>query len=589
MIPNEPTKLIAYGTGDIRRMRVKNGYYVDKTHYIPLFEAAPDYVFLIRPRRMGKTLWLTTIQRYYDVNYKDKFEWLFGDTYIGQNPTPERNSFLMITLNFANVNPDLRKIEESFESNGRNEIDSFVRRYRAYFEDSQKEDILAGINLTDCLQRIFYAADENDLKIFLLIDEYDNFANTVLVAEGQEAYHNLTHGPGFFRFFFNLLKGATGGQIAGLTRLYITGVSPVTMDDVTSGFNIGDNISLDPQFNELMGFSEEEVRTICTYYRDARQLVVDVDECLEVMKLWYDNYLFSQRAETRVFNSDMVIYFVKQAIREKDIPLRLIDDNVRIDYGKLRHLMSIDNKLNGNFSILRSIIETGETISTINASFPLDRLLDRNNFISLLYYFGLLTFGEEVEGESVLYIPNFTIRNLMYGYIRDAYRDVDVFRVDIYSFSAFLRAMAFRGDWKPVFQFLSDEIQKQTAVRDYLSAEKVVQGFLLAYLNICDFFLIWSEKDMNSGFVDLYLEPFHARYPGVKYGYLLELEYISRSNFSQTELKKKITEAKGQLKQYASDSRIQALATKVPIKKILLVYNGWELVHQEEWVAPSDS
>ncbi|MEM7539691.1 MAG: AAA family ATPase [Chloroflexota bacterium] len=581
-MPNEPIKRIAYGTGDIHRMRVKNGYYVDKTHYIPLFEDASDYIFLIRPRRMGKTLWLTTLQRYYDINLADEFEWLFGHTYIGQNPTPEANSYLMVTLNFANVNPALNKIEDSFEQNGRNEVESFVRRYANFFDESQREKILAGANLTDCLQRIFDHADQNGLNVYLLIDEYDNFANNVLVTEGEAAYHSLTHGDGFFRFFFNLLKGATAGQISGLTRLFITGVSPVTMDDVTSGFNIGDNISLDLQFNELVGFTEEDVRQLCTYYHDVGKLSLDVDDCLDLMHLWYDNYRFSQSANTHVFNSDMVIYFIRQAIRNQEVPRYLIDDNVRIDYGKLRHLMSIDQKLNGNFSILRSIIETGEIASHIVPSFPLSRLLDRVNFISLLYYFGLLSFRDENGGFPRLQIPNLTIRHLMYGYIRDAYHDVNVFRVDVYTFSTYLERMASHGEWEPVFQFLSGEIQKQTAVRDYLSAEKVVQGFLLAYLNICDYFLIWSEKDMNSGFVDLYVEPFTARYPGAKYAYLIELEYITRSNFSKTELKKKIAEATKQLDQYANDVRIQAVASKMPVKKIMLVYNGWELVHQAE-------
>ncbi|MEM7531879.1 MAG: AAA family ATPase [Chloroflexota bacterium] len=583
----EAIKRVAYGTGDIHRMRVKNGYYVDKTHFIPLFEEASDYIFLIRPRRMGKTLWLTTLQRYYDVNLADQFEWLFGDTYIGQNPTSEANKYLMITLNFAMVNPAVDKVEQSFEQNGRSEIESFTRRYADFLTQEKINNILAGKTLEDCLRRIFAHADESQLKIYLLIDEYDNFANNLLIAEGEEAYHNLTHDDGFFRFFFNLLKGATAGQISGLTRLFITGVSPVTMDDVTSGFNIGDNISLDPQFNELVGFTEEDARKICRYYRDVGKISLEEEECLDVMRLWYDNYLFSQRANTRLFNSDMVIYFIRQAIREQAIPLYLIDDNVRIDYSKLRHLMSIDQRLNGNFSILRSIIETGEISSHIVPSFPLSRLLDRVNFVSLLYYFGLLTFNNQEDGFPHLQIPNFTVRELMYGYIRDAYHDVNVFRVDVFTFSNLLQRMASHGEWQAVFQFLADEIQKQTAVRDYLSAEKVVQGFLLAYLNICDYFLIWSEKDMNSGFVDFYLEPFHARYPGVKYAYLIELEYITRSSFSNTELKKKITEATKQLNQYGNDARIQAMASKVPIKKIMLIYNGWELVHQDEVIVKS--
>lgn len=580
---NLALKRIPYGLADYGRIRQDNSYYVDKTRFIPLLEAQPYFLFMLRPRRFGKSLWLSLLQHYYDVNRQDQFEFLFGDTYIGQQPTPERNSYLILFLNFALVNPDPRHVEASFEDNGKAEVESFLRRYARFFDAKEQQNILEAANTEARLRRIFYYAGEKNLKTYLLIDEYDNFANNILTTAGQTAYHNLTHGAGFFRHFFNLLKGATAGQISGLTRLFITGVSPLAMDDVSSGFNIGDNISLEAIFQEMIGFSEPETRTLLTYYYDQGVLPLRVEECLETMHLWYDNYRFAQHTQTTMYNSDLVLYFVKQAARGQAMPDYLIDPNVRIDYEKLRNLITVDKQISGNFSQLRSIIETGETVSNVVPSFPLGKLRDRENFISQLLFLGLLTFGGEREGLPLLRIPNQTIKDLMYSYIRDGFQDVDIFRLDVWRLATLLRGMAYRGEWQPFFDFVAQAIREQTSIRDYLSGEKVIQGFLLAYLNVSQFFLTWSEKEMGGGFADFYLEPFLARYPDMGFGYLVELEYINRSEFDEAQLQKKISEAKGQLPRYANDVRIQAVAARVPLKKLVLVYNGWELVYRAEW------
>jgi hypothetical protein len=580
-------KRIPYGSADFGRMRNDNSYYVDKTRFIPLLEAQPYFVFLIRPRRFGKTLWLSTLQHYYDINRAEQFEHLFGDTYIGAHPTPERNSYLILFFNFALVNPAVDQVEASFEDNGYVEIASFLRRYERFFTESERQEILQGRNTEARLRRIFNYATEKSLKIYLLIDEYDNFANTILTTAGQEAYHNLTHGEGFFRYFFNLLKGATAGQIAGLSRLYITGVSPVTMDDVTSGFNIGDNLSIEASFNELVGFTESEVFSILEHYHQREDLKLTPNECLATLRLWYDGYCFGRKLTAQqnvphIYNSTLVWHFVKQAIREQDIPRELIDTNMRIDYGKLRHLLTVDRHLNGNFSQLRSIIEGGEVVSNIVSSFPLVRLAEPENFVSQLLFFGLLTFAGEQNGLPLLRIPNRTIKDLLYSYLREGFRDVDVFRLDVNKLIRLLSDMAYRGEWQLFFDYVTAAVGEQASIRDYLSAEKVIQGFLLAYLNVSHFFLTWSEKEIGGGFVDFYLEPFLARYRDMKFGYLVELKYISRNDFNQRQLEAKIDEAESQLARYANDPRIQAVAAQVNLKKLVLVYSGWELVYRAE-------
>ena len=390
----------------------------------------------------------------------------------------------------------------------------------------------------------------------------------------------MTPGDGFYRNFFAVLKGGTSKSGSGLKRLFITGVSPVTLDDVTSGFNMGKNISLAPQFNSIVGFTEAEVRTMLEYYKQEEVFLQDIEESLKVMRLWYNNYRFSKNVKECLYNTDMVIYFVQESIQTGRPPDQLIDSNIRIDYGKLRHLMQINRKLNGNFDRLKSIIEDQEIASPINTSFPLEHLTQQENFISLLYFFGLLSFAGSKRGKPLLKIPNQTVWHLMYEYIRRAYQEVETFRIDLWQLNDYLGRMAYDGEWENFFDFLAQEIQKQTGIRDYLSAEKVIQGFLLAYLNISDCYITRTEKEMNKGFADIFLEPFLAKYPELPHAYLIELKYFKRGQISDSLLLQAIADAETQLTQYLQDDIIHKQYARVQTTGLVLVFHGWELVYR---------
>ncbi|MBF0452664.1 MAG: AAA family ATPase [Candidatus Magnetomorum sp.] len=577
-------KNIPYGDADFGKIILENKLYVDKTKFIITLEALSDYIFLIRPRRFGKSLWINLLQYYYDINRKGEFETLFKDTFIGQHPTPYKNSYLTIAFNFSMVNPAISKVDQSFEKHCELTIHSFLNRYGQYFDDHFKNKVIACQTTEEKLQTIFFTCSEKKLKVYMFIDEYDNFTNTILSTSGTTNYIKLTHGEGPVRYFFNVLKGLTSMPDSGLAKLFITGISPVTMDDVTSGFNIGKNISLNSKINDFMGFTEQETLSILTHYHQAGVLNLMPDFCLDLMKQWYDHYCFSTstRRKNNLFNSDMVLYFIQEAILEQAVPKKLIDPNVKIDYQKLRYLITLDNQLNGNFSRLKSIIEHQEIVSDIVDSFPMKELTTQENFISLLYYFGLLTIHSSQDGVYLLKIPNMTIQKLMYGFIRSGFQDVDIFKIDIWLLSQHMRDMAFRGDWKPFFHFLSEQIDQQTAIRDYLNGEKVIQGFLLAWLNVSDLFLTHSEQDMNKGFSDIYMEPFLTNYPDLKYAYLIELKYISRNKYSKKIQQKKIKEAQKQLDQYACSSQVKSSIGSTQLKKIILIYKGWELDFCEE-------
>ena len=449
---------IPYGLGDFRRIRLKRRLYVDKTRFIRRLEQE-DYAFLIRPRRFGKTLWVSLLENYYDRFWADDFDATFAGTDIGRNPTEEHSRYVTLRFNFSMVDDKLETLEREFEAYCLIELEGTLERHPDLFPDAARQRILAPPSIVSRLSALFRYAGDHDIPLYVLIDEYDNFANTVLAHRGADAYHSFTHGGGFFRNFFATLKGGTDRSGGGIDRLFITGVSPVTMDDVTSGFNIGTNISLHPDFNEMVGFTEAEVRRLVETYRDCGVFDQDVDAAMGIMGDWYNGYRFAKAAETDLYNTDMVLYYLKDSIPNRPVPDELIDNNVRIDYDKLRHLLVVGRQLNGNFDLLRDAIAEGQKdVLRIRSSFPLQRLTDEENFLSLLHYFGLLSIREVVRGVPRLAIPNQTVKQLMYGYLRDAYRDVEVFRVSMYRFEQLLMGMANEGEWRPVLEFLSDAI-----------------------------------------------------------------------------------------------------------------------------------
>ena len=577
---NTPTPLrIPYGVADFVKLRRGNEYYVDKTAYLPRLEEAGRFLFLIRPRRFGKSLLQSVMECYYDRRWEPHFDELFHDTWIHAHPTPEKHGYLALRFDFSAVDSDSRRLENSFETYTRIELQSFLQRYEALIPPELGQEVIAERTAAARIEKLIRVTDALGHSLYLFIDEYDNFANNLLVREGRDKYQELTHGGGFFRHFFSVLKEGVGRTGGGLARLFITGVSPITMDDVTSGFNIGSNISLDTRFNGIMGFDRTERQHLFADFGH------DYADHEDVIDDWYDHYTFSLDARESIANSDMVLYYLQSLRGNGEAPRELIDHNVRIDYGKLRYLVQIDRTLNGNFSRLREIIETGEQVGDIQVSFPVEALLQTENFVSLLYYLGLLTFAGEREARPLLKVPNRTIRQLMYGYLREAYKEVEVFRPSLWTLADRLNAMAYRGEWAAFFDYLGEQVQAQAGVRDYLQGEKMVQGFLLAWLNLAPYFTVLSEQELGGGFCDLYLAPFFARYRDMRHAYLIELKYLKRSEDTPQRRQQVITEAESQLRRYRQDTRVLAALGPATLHPLVLVYSGWELVYRAELTA----
>ena len=572
---------IPYGEADIRRIRLKGWLYVDKTRFLRRLEDE-SYVFLIRPRRLGKSLWVSVLENYYDRSRADEWRAVFDGTDIGREPTDDRSRYVILRFNFSAFDDTLETLRERFEGYCGMVIRRALERNADLFPDAAARRILAPPAVDGRLGELFAHAGDHDIPVYCLVDEYDNFANTVLAHHGRDAYESFTHGGGFYRNFFATLKAGAGESGGGLERLFITGVSPITMDDVTSGFNIGKNLSLHPEFGELLGFTEEEVRGLLALYRDRGAFDQDVDTALGVMREWYNGYRFAKGARGDLYNTDMVLYYLSESVPNRPVPDNLIDVNVRIDYGKLRHLLVTNReagaRLNGNFDLLRNVAGTGGADADVNLSFPLEELAEPENFLSLLYYFGLLSIRGLTNGRTRLGIPNQTVRRLMYGYLRGGYRDVGVFSVSHHRFSGLVVDMACRGAWRPALEYLAEAIEAQTGIRDYLDGEKVVQAFLAAHFSLVGHFLIHSERELGKGYADLHLEPFLARYPDARYGYVIEVKYLKRGDAAdESAVASRLEEARAQLRGYLADARLRRQSPAVRHVGLAMVFHGWEL------------
>ena len=579
-------KALPYGISDFPRVMREDYYYVDKTRFIEMLERQPPYLFLIRPRRFGKSLFLAMLEAYYSIDYTNRFKELFGELYIGQHPTKRHNSYMVLRFNFSAISSKLEDVERSFSEYCCMVMKNFILKY----EHLMGSDVWKVVNPDETNPRQMlsalkeYVSRTDCPRIYLLIDEYDNFTNTILSSYGQERYREKTHGEGFIRGFFNNIKDSTSNADAAVERLFITGVSPITMDDVTSGFNIGTNISMLPQFNNIIGFSEDEVREMITYYKDEDALPEDVtvDGLVEIMKPWYDNYCFSEdRLEERMFNSDMALYFLNSYLQLGKAPKMMVDNNIRTDYGKLRHLVQIDKTFGANASVIQQIIAEGSITAQIATSFPAEKMTDTENFKSLLFYFGMLSIQGVYRGIPVLGIPNLTVREQLYTYLTEAYSRASLFDVDISRLSSLVMGMAYDGEWESVFRFFARELERQSAIREFIDGEAHIKGFLLAYLGLTQGYVILPEHESSKGYADFYMMPDLLHQPDIAYSYIVEVKY-ARRDASDADIALLKRDAAEQLRRYAVDEKVLRTKGNTRLGLITLVFKGWELVVLEK-------
>ena len=574
-------KRIPYGMQNFEDVIKEDCYYVDKTPFIEQIEESNKYFFFIRPRRFGKSLTLSMLENYYDINKKDKFDEIFGKLYIGQNPTPEHSTYLIIHLNFAEVAAGLDDYKDGLDNHCRLVFNFFCDIYAHILPAGTKEGLQQEPDAVSKLRFLCQKCQEVGKKIYLFIDEYDNFTNMILAHEEHLVrYRNQTHGEGYLRQFFNTIKGAAGNTLG---RVFVTGVSPVTMDDLTSGFNIGTNYSLSPDFNEMTGFTEEEVRKMLDYYGSVLPFNHTTDELIKVMKPWYDNYCFAEDryGETTMYNSVMVLNFVDNYIRsEYQIPKKMVETNIRIDYDKLRMLIRHDKEFAHDASIIQQLVTQGFVIGTLNENFPAERINDPDNFLSLLFYFGMVTIDGTYDGETKFIIPNEVVRDQMYTYLLDTYKENDLV-YDRYSKGKLESKLAYDGQFKPYFEYIADCLKKYSSQRDKQKGEAFVHGFTLAMTSQNKFYRPISELDNDGGYADIFLSPLCDIYKDMVDSYIIELKYC-KCQTTDEQVKKLFEEASAQISRYAESDMVREAVKTTKLHKLVVIYRGAEMVACEE-------
>ena len=579
-------KRLPYGINDFEAVIEQNQYYVDKTMYLPLLEKQPSNIFFIRPRRFGKSIFLSMLHAYYDCSKKEKFQTLFGDLWVGKHPTPLQGKYQILHLDFSYVGGSIEKLEENFNMYLRVKLDGFMRVYQEFYLADFKEKFFKSDSAAEKLALLQDETATKGIPLYLIIDEYDNFTNTVLNEQGENVYWAITHADGFYRDVFKKFKGM-------FERIFITGVSPVTLDDVTSGFNIGWHISTKPEFNQMLGFSQEEVRKMFAYYKEVGGIPAtsDIEAMIDEMKPWYDNYCFSKNAletQSKVFNCDMVIYYLRNYMDYGQAPDQMIDPNTRTDYNKMKKLLQLD-KLDGDRKgVIRTIAETGQIVTTLEETFPASRLTNPQTFTSLLFYYGMLTIKETFGDMLILGIPNNNVRKQYYGYLLEQYQEEKF--VDLTQMKILFTYMALEGKWREALEAMSKAYEDVSSVRDGIESERNLQGFFMTYLNLNNYYYTAPELELNHGYCDFFLLPNLTHY-ATKHSYILELKVLSKKDYEAKPEDSKLSkaevqwqEAEEQIKRYAVAPRVEALRQGTTLHKIIMQFVAGKLVRMEEVV-----
>jgi hypothetical protein len=555
-----PLKL-PYGISDFAKIRTGNFFYVDKTRYIEKLEhLGSEYLFFIRPRRFGKSLFLSMLEHYYDRNKQEDFARLFGDLYIGKHPTERRNKYFILYLDFSGLDTsDSGELKSSFQKRFKGTMIRFLSKYSNHVKNASKlkDKLEQSEDISSVWEILFEAVEQSGHKIYLIIDEYDDFANDIIAMEDGLFYKEIIRASGFVRSFYKTVKIGTKNVI---DRIFVTGVSPIMLDDLTSGFNISKNLTMNPIFGEMLGFTEEEVRGIIAKF----EFDIDSEVLMDKLRSNYNGYLFHEDGKLKVYNPDMILYFFDEWSTSGRPPKQLINKNVKIDYGRLGSLIANRE----NRAQLEEIIVKERVATQIVAEFSFERMYTQEYFISLLFYMGLLTIQGSEEGNAVLGIPNYAIKTVCWEYFgRMLQEEIGIKYILTDNLKTIFRSMA-KGEIEPFVDFLGG-VLKALSRRDMkrLLGEQYIKWVLLTYLRLTPLYLFVSERELENGYVDILLEKGNA---ATRVEWLLELKYIKKENRNQLEeVRKKAFE---QLQKYMKSREM--MARRSNLKAVALIFIG---------------
>ncbi len=525
-----------YGISDFYKVRTGGYVYVDRTDRIALLEEAGDQLIFLRPRRFGKSLWLSTLENYYDVAKAAEFAQLFGDLAIGRNPTPRHNRYFILRWDFSLVSAQggVAEIGQALHDHINARVQGFAETYR---EQLTYPITIHPTNAIASFESLLTAVRATDYRLYLLIDEYDNFANEVLMSravEGADRYKALLYGEGLLKTVFKAVKGAGSGL--GLDRAFTTGVAPIVLSDLSSGYNVARDVSFKPGLDLLCGFTEAEMQGLlaqvaatCDLTPEARTAAQDT------MRTFYNGYAFGEEPAELVYNPTLALYFLQHLAETCRPPRELLDSNLAMDRGKIAYIAALPH----GAPVLAAILnpDTPPTIARLAQRFGVEDVLtqvkDETFMVSLLYYFGVLTLERITEeGKLVLRIPNLVVRKLYVEQLRDRLLPEFGERA---AMRAAVEAVYYHGDLQPLCDFIETRYFRALDNRDYRWANELTVKMAFLTLLFDDLFYITdSEPSLARSYADMTLI---VRADMRKYTLqdaLLEFKYIPLSDLGLT-------------------------------------------------------
>jgi hypothetical protein len=540
---------IPYGKSNFKDLIGEGYFYQDRSMYIRrLEEETSGFLFYLRPRRFGKSLFVSMLRYYYGLEHKEKFDNIFGKLAVGKKPTALVNGYLVLTFEFSGIMTDTPKHTfEGFFSNILDSVRNFLTEYKQFFTAEQQKDILSKDQPNRIIKQLFAYYKDNKVPhpIYVMIDEYDHFANE-LISFNFDHFKEIVTKNGYVRKFYEVIKTATWNSV--VHRIFITGVSPITIDSMTSGFNIATNLSLDVNFHQMMGFEEKEVKGILQKIGTKK---ANLPLVLEDLQVWYDGYLFNVDAPIHVYNPDMVLYFAKFYQTYKKYPNDLLDTNIASDYSKIRNIFRIQDREYENLEALRNLTETGYISSRLTAQFSFIKTFGVDDLISLLFYMGFLTIKERELNNMVFQFPNFVIKRLYADYFVSLLQNKADLPIDNAPLNNAIMRLATTGELQPFIDQVA-QILKILSNRDaYHFNEMSLKAIFVSCLYQQQFYYVHSEYETEKGYADIFLEAIRGYDPN--YQVAFELKYIKKKD--KNEADKKI-----------DDADIQALLDKAEIQ-----------------------
>lgn len=571
---------IPYGESDFTKV-IRNGFfYQDRTAFIRDLEAAPSFLFYLRPRRFGKSLFVSMLEHYYALEYQADFKHLFGGLDIGKNPTPLANQFMVLSFEFTGIQTNTpANTEAGFLGSVRDSVGLFLSQYSDFFPSDTYKDIYKDVmekeepNLV--MKALFFhykqvRQDRDVPKIYLLIDEYDHFTNE-LISFNFEFFAKSVTQNGFVRKFYETIKVATRDKI--VDRLFITGVSPVTLDSMTSGFNIGTNITLRPHFHSMMGFVESEVENILIGIGVKE---ADFTTVLNDLRAWYDGYLFHPDAASHVYNPDMVLYFSEYYQSTKQYPDDLLDTNIATDYTKIRNIFKIQQREDEHLGTLRLLMDTGEISAVLAKEFSLVKDFKQDDLVSLLFYMGFLTVKARELGGLIFSFPNYVIEKLYADYFISIVEQKEGLPIDNTKLNFALRTLALSGTPQYLYTIVT-EIVKVLSSRDSKDFNEMsLKAIFVSLLHQQQFYYVHSEFETERQYVDVFLETVTGN--PVKFETAFEFKYVKKGE--TINVKDELDKAEIQLINYMTTKKF---LQKPSLKAFVVLVHGTEL-HQRELI-----